>query len=121
MGLSEHETQEKGIPVTTFIQELHDTDRAILDGQTDGFVKVHVRQGSDRIIGATVVAEHADDMISELTLAIDGGIGLKKLASVIHPYPTQADAIRRTGDDYNRTRLTPLVTRLLEKWLGWNR
>ncbi len=98
-----------------------DTDRAILDGQTEGFVKVHVRQGSDRIVGATIVAEHTGDMISELTLAIVGRIGLKKLADVIHPYPTQADAIRKKGDAYNRTRLTPLAKRLFEKWLAWNR
>ena len=121
VGLYEHEARDKGIPVTTFVQELCDVDRAILDGQIDGFVKVHVRQGSDRIVGATIVAEHAGDMISELTLAIIGRIGLKKLANVIHPYPTQADAIRKTGDAYNRTRLTPLAKRLFEKWLAWNR
>ena len=121
VGLYQQDARDRGIPVTTFLQELHDTDRAILDGQTEGFIKVHVRQGSDRIVGATIVAEHAGDMISELTLAIVGRIGLKKLASVIHPYPTQADAIRKTGDDYNRARLTPLVKRILEKWLAWNR
>ncbi len=121
VGLHEHEARDQGIAVTTFVQELCDTDRAILDGQTEGFVKVHVRQGSDRIVGATIVAEHAGDMISELTLAIVGRIGLKKLANVIHPYPTQADAIRKTGDAYNRTRLTPLAKRLFEKWLAWNR
>ncbi|MHB1033430.1 MAG: mercuric reductase [Pirellulales bacterium] len=121
VGLYEHEARDQGIPVTTFLQELRDTDRAILDCQTEGFVKVHVRQGSDRIVGATIVAEHAGDMISELTLAIVGRIGLKKLANVIHPYPTQADATGKTGDAYNRTRLTHLAKRLFEKWLAWNR
>jgi len=121
VGRSEHEAREQGIPLTTVLQELHDTDRAVLDGQTEGFMKVHVRQGSDRIVGATIVAEHAGDMISEVTLAIVHRIGLKKLAGVIHPYPTQSDAIRQTGDAYNRTRLTPLVKRLLKGWLVWNR
>lgn len=121
VGLYEHEAQDKGIPVTTFVQELCDTDRAILDGRGEGFVKVIVRQGSDRIVGATIVADHAGDMISELTLAIVGRMGLKQLANVIHPYPTQAAAIRMTGDAYNRTRLTPPAKRLFEKWLAWSR
>src|ERR1700722_10492981 len=92
-----------------------------LDGDTDGFVKVHVRAGSDRIVGATVVARHAGEMISELTLAMVGGLGLRTLARTIHPYPTQAEAIKRVADAYNRTRLTPFVKGLFEKWLAWMR
>ncbi len=79
----------------------------MLDGETEGFVKVHVAAGSDRIVGATIVARHAGEMLSELTLAIAQGIGLGTIARVIHPYPTQAEAIRKLGDAYNRTRLTP--------------
>jgi len=60
-------------------------------------------------------------MISELTVAMVGGLGLKTLATVIHPYPTQAEAIRKTADAYNRTRLTPFVKSLFEKWLTWSR
>jgi pyruvate/2-oxoglutarate dehydrogenase complex dihydrolipoamide dehydrogenase (E3) component len=96
-------------------------DRAILDGDTDGFVKVHLRAGSDRIVGGTVVARHAGEMISELTLAMVGGLGLGTLARTIHPYPTQAEAIKRVADAYNRTRLTPFVKGLLQKWLAWMR
>jgi len=96
-------------------------DRAILDGETDGFVRVHVRKGTDEIVGATVVAAHAGDMISELTLAMQGKLGLKTVGGTIHPYPTQAEAIRKTGDLYNRTRLTPFVKKLLGKWLAWTR
>jgi pyruvate/2-oxoglutarate dehydrogenase complex dihydrolipoamide dehydrogenase (E3) component len=96
-------------------------DRAILDGQEEGFVKIHVRAGTDRILGATIVAEHAGDMISEITLAMAGRIGLGKLANVIHPYPTQAEAIKRLGDAYSRTRLTPLVKSLFQRWLTWRR
>ena len=107
--------------VQTFVQELHTVDRAILDGETEGFVKVHVRKGSDKIVGATIVARHAGEMISELTLAIAGGLGLKTLSTVIHPYPTQAEAIKKTGDGYNRTRLTPRVKALFKKWLTWSR
>ena len=121
VGLYEHQAREKGIPVNTFIQKLDSVDRAILDNETDGFVKAHVKQGTDQILGATIVAAHAGDLISEITLAMQSGTGLKKLANVIHPYPTQADAIRKIGDQYNRTRLTPFLKSLLIKWLKWTR
>ena len=86
----------------------------MIDAEEDGFVKIHVRKGSDEILGATIVARHAGDMIGEVTLAMTNGIGLSKLANVIHPYPTQAEAIRQCGDGYNRTRLTPGVKRLFD-------
>ncbi len=121
VGLYEKDAKEKGIELDTFTQELGQVDRAILDGETEGFVKVHVRRGTDRIVGATVVAAHAGDLISELTLAMKGGLGLKTIGATIHPYPTQAEAIRRTGDLYNRTRLTPLVKQWMRRWLAWQR
>ena len=103
------------------MQEFADVDRAILDGEYDGFVKVHVQKGTDKIVGATIVASHAGDMISEISLAMTHGLGLKQIGSTIHPYPTQAEAIRRVGDQYSRTRLTPLVKSLFNKWLAWTR
>ena len=109
VGLSEKDAAARGIGVDTFTQEMSRMDRAILDGETDGFVRVHVRKGTDEIVGATVVAAHAGEMIGELTLAMKGGLGLKTLGATIHPYPTKAEAIRRTGDLFNRTRLTPFV------------
>lgn len=121
VGLYEGQAKEKGIAVDTFVQEFRDVDRAILDGEDDGFVKVHVKKGSDTIVGATIVARHAGDMISEITLAMTHGLGLKKIGSTIHPYPTQAEAIRKLGDQFNRTRLTPFVKRLFSKWLAWPR
>ncbi|MGH7950063.1 MAG: mercuric reductase [Candidatus Binataceae bacterium] len=121
VGLYEADARERGIKVTTFAQELSAVDRAILDGETDGFVKVHVKAGTDAIVGATVVAAHAGEMLSELTMAIVGGIRLGKIAEVIHPYPTQAEAIKKIGDAYNRTRLTPTVKRIFETWLRWTR
>jgi pyruvate/2-oxoglutarate dehydrogenase complex dihydrolipoamide dehydrogenase (E3) component len=121
VGLSEKEAQEKGIRLQTFVQELADVDRAILDGETEGFVKVHVKHGSDAIAGATVVARHAGEMISELTQAMVARLGLRTVAATIHPYPTQAEAIKRVGDAYNRTRLTPFAKWLFGKWLTWTR
>ena len=121
VGLYESEARRRGIPVRTFLQELWDVDRAVLDGETAGFVKVHVREGTDRILGATIVARHAGEMISELTLAMVGGLGLKDLSRTIHPYPTQAEAMKKVGDAYNRTRLTPFVKGLFQRWLEWTR
>jgi len=121
VGLSEKDAREKGIEVDTFTQELGKVDRAILDGETEGFVRIHVRKGTDEILGATVVAAHAGDLIGELTLAMKGGLGLKTIGATIHPYPTQAEAIRKTGDLYNRTRLTPFVKKLMSRWLAWRR
>jgi pyruvate/2-oxoglutarate dehydrogenase complex dihydrolipoamide dehydrogenase (E3) component len=121
VGMYERDAEKAGIPVKTFKVPLSDVDRAILDGEDDGFVKVHVKDGSDKILGATIVAGHAGEMISEISLAIVNGIGLGSIANVIHPYPTQAEAIRKAGDAYNRTRLTPGVKKLFERWLSWTR
>ncbi len=82
------------------------------------FVKVLVREGGDQIVGATIVASHAGEMISELTTAIKAGIGLGTLGDVIHPYPTQADGIRRAAGLYTRTRLTPFVAGLMKRWFA---
>ena len=121
VGLTEQEAEARGLAVRAIVQELTEVDRAVLDGETEGFVKVLVRAGTDRIVGATIVARHAGEMLPELTLAMTRGVGLGALASVIHAYPTQADAIRRLGDAWNRTRLTPRVKRLLAAWLAWRR
>jgi pyruvate/2-oxoglutarate dehydrogenase complex dihydrolipoamide dehydrogenase (E3) component len=121
VGMYEREAETKGIAVDTFMRNMSDVDRAIADGEEEGFVKIHVRKGTDRIVGATIVARHAGEMINEITLAIVGKIGLSKLANIIHSYPTQAEAIRQTADAYNRTRLTPLIKSLFLRWLAWTR
>jgi pyruvate/2-oxoglutarate dehydrogenase complex dihydrolipoamide dehydrogenase (E3) component len=121
VGLGDRELQAQGIDVDTFLIPFSKVDRAIIDGEEEGFVKIHVKKGSDKILGATIVARHAGDTIGEITLAMVNNIGLGKIASVIHPYPTQAEAIRKAGDAYNRTRLTPFVKNLFNKWLAWTR
>jgi len=120
-GLSEREARARGLEVTTLTIPLTEVDRAVLDGEDDGFLRVHLQRGSDRILGATLVAAHAGDIISEITLAMVGGLGLGKIAATIHPYPTQAEAVKRAGDAYNRTRLTPTVRRLFDRWLAFRR
>jgi len=121
VGLYAKEAEEQGIAIDTFTREMGDVDRAILEGRTNGLVKVHVRKGKDEILGATVVASHAGDMIGELSLAMTHKLGLGKIADTIHPYPTQAEAIRQVGDAYNRTRLTPFAKALFAKWMAWRR
>ncbi|MEK7831730.1 MAG: FAD-containing oxidoreductase, partial [Acidobacteriota bacterium] len=73
------------------------------------------------ILGGTIVARHAGEMISELTLAITHGLKLGALSTTIHPYPTQASVLQRIGDGYNRTRLSPTVSRIFKKWFEWKR
>ena len=121
VGLYEPEAKEQGIEIDTYVQHFSDVDRAILEGEDDGFAKVHVKKGTDQIVGATIVARSAGDLISEITLAMTHGLGLSKIGSTIHPYPTQAEAIRRLGDQYSRTRLTPFIKSLFNKWLAWTR
>lgn len=121
VGLSERTAQTQGVAIQTLVQKFSHVDRAVLAGETDGFVKIHLKAGTDRLVGATIVAERAGEMIGELTLAMKAGIGLKTLAATIHPYPTLAEALRKTGDQYHRTRLTPVVKSLLQRWLSWTR
>jgi len=121
VGMYERDAHQRGIALQTFVMPLSEVDRAITDGEDQGLVKVHVKKGTDKILGATIVARHAGDMISQITLAMVGNLGLRAIANVIYPYPTQAEAVKRAGDAYNRTRLTPLVTKLFERWLAWTR
>lgn len=121
VGLYPREAKQQGIEIDTYEQSFEDLDRAILDGHPEGFVRVHTERGKGKILGATIVASHAGDLISEVTLAMENGVGLGSLANVIHPYPTQADAIRKLGDQYNKTRLTPLVKNIMGWWLRWSR
>ncbi len=121
VGMYERDAREKGIPVNSFFVPLSEVDRAVTDGEAEGFVKIQVRKGTGQILGATVVAHHAGEMISEITLAMVNNIGLGSISNVIHPYPTQAEAIRKAADAYNRTRLTPFVKKLFSHWLAWTR
>jgi pyruvate/2-oxoglutarate dehydrogenase complex dihydrolipoamide dehydrogenase (E3) component len=121
VGLYEKEAADRGLSLDTYVQPFSEVDRAILDGDSNGIAKVHTRKGTDQIVGATIVARNAGDLISEITLAMTHGLGLSQIGSTIHPYPTQAEALRRLGDQYNRTRLTPFVKKLFARWLAWTR
>jgi pyruvate/2-oxoglutarate dehydrogenase complex dihydrolipoamide dehydrogenase (E3) component len=121
VGLTESEARRRGLSVDTFTVKLDEVDRAVLDGETEGFARIHVRQGTDRIVGATIVASHAGEMMGEITLAMTKHIGLGAIATNIHSYPTQAEAIKKLGDLYQRSRLTPRVAAILRTILRWRR
>ncbi|RMF63904.1 MAG: FAD-containing oxidoreductase, partial [Cyanobacteria bacterium J069] len=114
VGLYEQEAQEKGLDVNTIKIPFSTVDRALADGEPEGFVKIMHKRGSDQILGATIVARHAGEMISEVTLAIATKQGLSALSGVIHPYPTQAEGIKKAADTYRRTLLTPRTQSLLK-------
>jgi pyruvate/2-oxoglutarate dehydrogenase complex dihydrolipoamide dehydrogenase (E3) component len=115
VGVDETEADASGIRLRTFTIPFAEVDRAVLDGHAEGFARIHVRAASGRIAGATIVGNHASEMISEVAVAMRAGITLGALASVIHPYPTYAEALHKLGDAYNRARLTPLLKRVLER------
>lgn len=121
VGLSVQEAQERAIATSVFELPWSKIDRAIVEAETEGFVRVVCRKGSDRILGATIVAENAGDLIAVITLAMNRKIGLSKIGSVIQCYPTRAEAIRKLGDLYSKTRLTPTVKTLFDLWLKWTR
>ncbi len=116
VGLYVRQARERGIPVKTFTVPMHDVDRALTDGEESGFVKIHVRDGSDEILGATVVARHAGEMINDLSLAMVAGIGLSTIARVIHAYPTQAEGIKKAAMAFRRAPATTWVTWLQRRW-----
>ena len=121
VGLSPRDAADRGIAISTITVPMHDVDRAVLDGDEEGFLRVHLGEGTDKIVGATLVAARAGDMISELTLAMAAGAGLGTIAGAIHPYPTQAEVMKKAADAYNRTRLTPLVKKVFAWWLARHR
>lgn len=120
VGLYPQDAEKAGIEIDTYTQSFEHIDRAILEGRAGGFVRVHTRKGTDKVVGATIIAENAGDLISQISLAMNNKIGLSKIGATIHPYPTQAEAIRKLGDQYNKTRLTPISKKILATLLRLN-
>ncbi|MEO7104936.1 MAG: mercuric reductase [Rhodoferax sp.] len=116
VGLYVRQARERGIPVKTFTVPMHDVDRALTDGEENGFVKIHIRDGSDEILGATVVARHAGEMINDLSLAMVAGIGLETIAQVIHAYPTQAEGIKKAATAFTQSPASPWIRWLRRIW-----
>lgn len=121
IGLYESEANERGIAVDRYEVPMAENDRALCDGEEEGFVKILTAKGKDKILGATIVASHAGDLIGALSLAMAGGAGLSAMAGAILPYPTQAEVIKTAANRYMRTRLTPRVAALFDRFLAWRR
>jgi pyruvate/2-oxoglutarate dehydrogenase complex dihydrolipoamide dehydrogenase (E3) component len=121
IGLTAEQAAAQGSQIDTYRVDLAEIDRAVLDGQTEGFAMIHTTRGSERMVGATVVAAHAGELIGELSLLASRGLPLGALATAIHCYPTQAEAFKRLGDEYQRTRLTPRLAAFLRAWFRWRR
>jgi pyruvate/2-oxoglutarate dehydrogenase complex dihydrolipoamide dehydrogenase (E3) component len=121
VGLYAGEAARAGIELDTYDVPLSAVNRAVADGEEEGFVRVHVRRGSDRIVGASIVASHAGEMIGELCVAMTGGLGLGAIGNAIHPYPTQAEGIKRAAGLYARSRLTPGLRRWFVRYLRLRR
>ncbi len=121
VGIHEAEARERAADVATYRIDLAEVDRALLDGETEGFAKIHARKKNGQTLGATLVASHAGEMISELVLAIGQRLGLRAIVNTIHPYPTQAEALKRAAEAHFRSRLTPAVQRWLRRYFGWRR
>jgi pyruvate/2-oxoglutarate dehydrogenase complex dihydrolipoamide dehydrogenase (E3) component len=121
IGIYESEAEARGVRLRTFTHQFAEVDRAVIDGDAEGFARVHVLASSGRIAGATIVGRHASEIISEVAVAMRAGMTLAALADVIHPYPTHAEALRKLGDAYNRARLTPSLKRIFERWFRLSR
>src|SRR5258706_13396526 len=118
VGMYVTEAREKNVPIKTFTVMMHEVARAIADGEEEGFVKIHVREGTGEILGATVVARHAGDLINEISLAMSAGLDLQALGRVNTPYPTQSQAITMAAGAYLQSRPNTLRTWLKSKWAG---
>jgi pyruvate/2-oxoglutarate dehydrogenase complex dihydrolipoamide dehydrogenase (E3) component len=121
VGLYEQEARQRGLKLQTLTVSLAEIDRAVLDGEPEGFARLHVDAKSGHILGATAVARHAGEMIGEVVLAMTEKAKVGALSRTIHPYPTEAEVWKRLGDSYQRTRLTPGVLRFFRRLLAWRR
>jgi pyruvate/2-oxoglutarate dehydrogenase complex dihydrolipoamide dehydrogenase (E3) component len=121
VGLTVETARQQNIDIDTYREELRRVDRAVLDGEDDGFAVIHTRRGTADVVGCTIVASHAGEMIGEVALLMTAGLSLSTLASTIHCYPTQVEVLKRLGDQYSKTRLTPRAAWLLKSIIGWRR
>ena len=120
VGIHQHEADAMGGAAITIQVDLAKVDRLILDGETEGFAKVHVGK-KGRILGATIVGSNAGDLIGAISMAMTAGIGLGTISGTVFPYPTRAEVLRQLGDAYNRKRLTPGVRKWFSRWFRFCR
>jgi len=116
VGMHEKDATERGLQVETYTLKLDAIDRAILDGEEEGFARVHIQKGTDKVLGATIGAAHAGDMIGEFSVLMKAGAGAGTLAATIHPYPTQAEVNQHVINLWRKAHFTDRTKKIL-KWL----
>jgi pyruvate/2-oxoglutarate dehydrogenase complex dihydrolipoamide dehydrogenase (E3) component len=121
VGMYEKDAKAKGLEVETYTYKLDEVDRAILDGEEEGFARVHIQKGTDKILGATIVAAHAGDLIGEFSVAMKAGAGAKTIAGTIHPYPTQAEVNKKVINLWRKAHFTEGTRTFLTKLFAWMR
>ena len=121
VGLNELEAKEKGIPYELTTYGIDDLDRAIADGEAHGFLKVLTVPGKDKILGVTIVGEHAGDLIAEYVLAMKQGIGLNKILGTIHIYPTLAEANKYVAGNWKKAHAPQKLLSWVERFHAWRR
>ena len=121
VGLNEQDAIDKGIDYEITRFEFEELDRAITDSATKGFIKVITPKGKDKILGVTVVSEHAGDLIAEFVLAMKHGLGLNKILGTIHSYPTWAEGNKYAAGEWKRAHAPEKVLNMLEKYHAWRR
>lgn len=121
VGMYETDAKAKGLEVETYTYKLDEVDRAILDGEDEGFARVHLQRGTDKILGATIVAAHAGDLINEFSVLMKAGLGAKVIAGTIHPYPTQAEVNKKVVNVWRKAHFTEGKKNVLKKLFAWRR
>jgi pyruvate/2-oxoglutarate dehydrogenase complex dihydrolipoamide dehydrogenase (E3) component len=121
VGLNEQEAQKKGLDYEITRFELSELDRAIAEGATQGFVKVLTVPSKDKILGVTIVGDHAGELLAEFVLAMRHGLGLKKILGTIHTYPTLAEANKYAAGEWRKARAPEKLLRLLSRYHQWRR
>lgn len=121
VGLNEQEAKERGIAHEVSVYGIDDLDRAIADGEAHGFVKVLTAPGKDRILGVTIVGEHAGDLLAEYVLAMRHGIGLNKILGTIHIYPTLAEANKYAAGVWKKAHAPQKLLAWVERFHAWRR
>ncbi len=121
VGLYEAEAAKRGLKVETYTYKFDEVDRAILDGDESGFARIHIQEGTDTILGATIVGVHAGDLISEISVAMKAGAGAKTIAATIHPYPTRAEIIKKAVNLWRKAHFTPRTKSMLTRLFAWLR
>jgi len=121
VGINEDEAKQKGIDYEITRFDFEELDRAITDSATKGFIKVITPKGKDKILGVTIVSEHAGDLIAEFVLAMKHGLGLNKILGTIHSYPTWAEGNKYAAGEWKRNHAPETVLNWLEKYHAWRR